>query len=96
MPRPSDVKLADALREAGLEGMADRAEAGEFNDYFSQHHATPKMALVKILAESELPAAEAIARRVMVGDFDSDKDEAQEWYKSPEGQAIRDLMDGMT
>lgn len=96
MPRPSDEKLAGALRDAGLEDLALRAERGEFNDFFGAH-AAPKMALVGALRDRETPAeAEHLAGRVLAGEFDSDRDEAAEWYASPEGQEMRDLMGRMS
>lgn len=45
--RPSDKKLASALR---LAGMAKRAEQGEWNDFFGTH-ATPQVDLVVELSK---------------------------------------------
>jgi hypothetical protein len=85
--RPSDRRLRTALRQAGMEDLAVRA--AEFNDFFGEH-LTPKMELVTILrdrAAGSGAAAELIGR-ILAGEFDSGREESQEWARSPEGQAV--------
>lgn len=43
--------LAQELRAAGLEGLAKRAEAGEFHDFLSEH-AMPETVLATTMASS--------------------------------------------
>lgn len=93
VPRPSDEKLSRALRDAGLEELAQRAEAGEFNDFFTWR-TMPKRDLMEAL--SAAGGNEALMDRVAAGEFDSGQDEAREWYASPEGRAMRDLMRDMS
>lgn len=79
--RPSDKKLASALRLAGLEGMAKRAEQGEWNDFFGTH-ATPQVDLVVELSKRR-------SREVRIaGHFDATKEEAMQWAQSKEGREV--------
>jgi hypothetical protein len=86
--RPSDRKLRDALIEAGVEDLAQRA--ADFNDFFGAY-LTPKMELVTALRPraADSGAVAGLIKRVMAGEFDSDREESQEWARSPEGQAVR-------
>lgn len=86
--------LAAALREAGLsEMMVDRASRGYYHDFMSPLD-TPTLMLCEELAKADTPAALALRRRVVNGDFDSTKEEADDWAKSPEGQeAFNKLKD---
>jgi hypothetical protein len=100
MMESTKVRLAHALRSAGFEQLANRAEQGEFSDYEGPH-ITPKVELVgelsKIYKNNSLAAATCqmahnIASQVMRGEFDDTEEEARAWEQSPEGQAtIRKL-----
>lgn len=90
-------KLAHALRAAGFEQLANRAEQGEFSD-FEGPHAVPKVELVgelsriyknPVIASVVCQKAHVIAQQVMRGEFDDTKEEAEAWANSPEGQAVR-------
>lgn len=87
---PTKIKLAHALRSAGFEQLANRAELGEFSD-FEGPHALPKVELVgelgKIYKNPSIAAdicqkAHVIALQVMRGEFDETKEEAEAWAKS--------------
>lgn len=79
-------KLAQALRDAGLDEIAARAAAGHYDDYLSPLD-TPELALMAELRASGTPDAMALRQRVMDGDFDATSEEADAWAASPEGQA---------
>lgn len=98
--RASDKVLHDALAEIGFPDLAKRAAAGEWSDYFGPH-AMPQHHLVAVLQErasdfpSKLDEIKAVIVRVMSGDFDATKEEADEWGASAEGQELfRELMGG--
>lgn len=87
--------LADTLRAAGFEGLAERAETDEFHDFLSNHPA-PAMVLdfelVSIISndknsERARMAAHHIRMRHHDGEFDADLEESDDWAASPEGQA---------
>jgi hypothetical protein len=63
------TNLAAALRRAGLEDMAVRAERGHYGD-FSSPLIAPKMTLVIELERAGTGEARAVAQRVRAGDFD--------------------------
>lgn len=87
-------KLAQALEDAGLAGMARKAAEGYYHDYLSPLD-TPTMALVDDLRKIGSPEAMALRARVMNGDFDATKEEGDDWARSPEGQeAMRMLTQG--
>jgi hypothetical protein len=87
-------KLADALRAAGFETLAKRAETNEFHDFFSpSDRADPSIALDQELVH--LIQTETGARKIAAinlrsrhhnGDFDASKEESDEWAASPDGQ----------
>jgi hypothetical protein len=79
--------LAQALRDAGLGDMSIKAAQGYYHDFLSPL-ATPELTLMAELAEVGTPAAMALRKRVMNGDFDATKEESDEWAKSEAGQAI--------
>jgi hypothetical protein len=88
-------KLAAALAEAGAPpGMIRRAERGYYHDYLSPL-AMPELALVSELrrAAATTPDADArgrlraLAIAVAEGVHDASRAEADEWARSPEGQA---------
>jgi len=93
MTAESSQKLADALRAAGLEKLAQRAELDEFHDYLSPHD-LPAIALGVELAaiiNGKLSldiktAAKKIRQRHLNGDFDATDAESDAWAASPEGQ----------
>jgi hypothetical protein len=95
--RPSDHKLYEALRAADLPDLATRAAEGEWNDYFGRH-AAPQHHLIaqlekRIARRSDPEMIQGLIQRVIDGDFDGTKMEADEWAASPEGQAVfRELM----
>lgn len=85
-------RLAAALREAGLEEIAQEAERGLYDDYESPNP-LPITSLVHRLGEQRTPAADAIAERAKAGEFDGTKEEADAWARSPDGQAaFRELL----
>jgi hypothetical protein len=82
-PAPSSLKLAEALRAAGLVSLADRAALDEFHDFRSPHD-MPTTMLVELL---EAAGHRGLAARVENGEFDATEAEAEEWAESPEGKA---------
>lgn len=104
MAEHTTAKLARAL--SAIPGvpreMIRQAVEGYYHDYLSPL-ATPEVQLVADLrALASLPATprdsrpllRAVAQRVIAGDFDATKEEADAWAASPEGQetfaALRD------
>jgi hypothetical protein len=85
-------KLAEALRAAGLNGMADKAATGYYHDYLSPLDAP----CVKLAEELNLFArapsnprraeAQALLERHLNGDFDASPEESEAWANSPEGR----------
>lgn len=87
-------KLAQELRNIGLEGMAAFAEQGKYDDYLSDS-ATPINDLVNELAKVGSVEALALRRRAIDGEFDATKEESDAWAASAEGQeAFRMLTKG--
>jgi hypothetical protein len=80
-------KLAKALREAGLEEMAKRAEDAYYDDFLSPLD-FPCLQLNADLRAVGTPAALALCSRLMNGEFDASKEESDEWAKSAEGQEV--------
>lgn len=87
-------KLAEALREAELPFMADKAAAGYYHDFLSPLD-LPTTALVADLAAAATPAAMELRLRVMNGEFDASEEESNDWAASPEGQAALKQLSGM-
>lgn len=82
--KPTTEKLAEALSLAGApKWMIDNALAGVYDDYKSPH-ADPIRTLVFDATHCNLPT---IAMDAIDGKFDAQKWEADEWAKSPDGQA---------
>jgi hypothetical protein len=79
-------RLAAALREIKLDGLAKRAEKGQFDDFLSPH-SMPIHLLAYELAQVATPEALALRRRVVNGDFDATPEESEAWANSPEGRA---------
>ena len=94
MTAKTSQKLADVLRAAGFDDLAQRAEQDEFHDFLSDH-ALPEMQLAAELAdlvgsakeEKQRLAAHMIRQRVIDGDFDASNEESEEWAASPEGRS---------
>ncbi|SRR6266705_5389891 len=112
MSEHTTVKLAKALQEIpGMPpDMISRAIDGYYHDYLSPL-TFPEMQLVtdlrKLAAEPTTgpkarAALEAMAQRVIDGDFDATREESDEWARSPEGQetfrqlATDSVFGGMT
>lgn len=75
-----------------MSGLAARAARGEFNDYFSEHP-SPKTVLVEALHMRGAPSE--LIERVVRGEFDSGREEAQEWRRSVEAQEIVEMLEAM-
>jgi hypothetical protein len=88
--RKSDRVLGQDLREAGLPALAERAEASEWNDYFSPHY-FPQHELIAAL-RAEITLANVVRKtligNVVRGKYDATREEADEWAASPEGQDV--------
>jgi len=67
--------LADELRKADLPEMADKAVTGYYHDYLSPLD-LPIVQLVADLAKAGTPAALALRRRSMDGEFDATSEES--------------------
>jgi hypothetical protein len=76
--------IATADHAAKYEAFAKRAETGEFDDY-ADTYACP---ITQLYAELQAAGFTKFARRVADGEFDATKEEADEWARSPAGQAI--------
>lgn len=86
--------LAQELTKAGLHDMAARAARGYYHDFLSDL-IFPDMALEKDLRSVGTPAAEALRRRHLAGEFDATDEESEDWAAGPEGQdAFRKLGRG--
>jgi hypothetical protein len=77
--------LAQELRAAGLPEMADKAATGYYHDFLSPL-ATPELQLEADLRAIGTPAAEALRKRHINGEFDASNEESEAWAQSPEGQ----------
>lgn len=81
---PTTEKLAKALEEAGApEEMITHARAGYYDEYKSDV-ATP---IIYLAHDAQSAGLTTIAERAKAGDFDAPDWEADEWARSPEGQA---------
>jgi acetyl-CoA acetyltransferase len=78
--------LAQELRAAGLNEMADKAAQGYYHDFLSPLVA-PELQLLSDLHAAGTPAAMALHARHMNGEFDASKEESDEWAASEDGQA---------
>lgn len=91
-PTHTKDKLAAALRKAGLNEMAGKAEAGYYHDFLSPLD-TPCIQLAADLAEAGTREAMALRARHLNGEFDASREESNHWAASPEGQeAYRRLL----
>lgn len=97
MPESTADRLAQALRDANLYRLADRAQTGEFDDFRSEH-AFPLVTLTMELKAASTPQnhrlVKALIEDVKAGRFDSTREEARAWQESDEGQEfMRQLME---
>jgi hypothetical protein len=93
-------KLAAALREVGLDDMADKAATGYYHDFLSPLDFPELQLEADLRAQRDLlapltrdeefrlkrDAIEALRQRHLNGDFDASTEESEEWYAGPEGQ----------
>jgi hypothetical protein len=95
MTAKTSQRLADALRAAGFDGFAKRAEADEFHDFLA-NAPLPQMVLADELAsivrnvnleERVRLAAHHIRDRLINGEFDASEEEGDEWAASEDGRA---------
>ncbi len=77
--------LAAELTKVGLAEMAAKAAEGYYHDYLSPL-AMPCAQLVSDLHRVGTPEASALAQRAMAGEFDANREEAEAWAHSLEGQ----------
>lgn len=77
--------LAQELRAAGLDDMAEKAATGWYHDFLSPLD-LPCQQLEADLRAVGTPAAEALRKRHINGEFDASSEESEEWAKSEEGQ----------
>lgn len=95
-------KLAAALREAGLNDMADKAAEGYYHDFLSPLD-FPEMQLEADLRAARDSAAimlgqgiaqpiEELRQRHLNGDFDASTEESDEWMASEDGQQTFDSL----
>lgn len=80
-------KLAQALRDIGLDKLADKAATGYWHDYLSPIN-FPTTDIVGRLVRLHRPDATKLAEAIMNGEFDASKDEADAWANSREGKAV--------
>jgi hypothetical protein len=78
--------LALELDKANLPEMAKKAREGYYHDFLSPL-ATPCIQLERDLAAIATPAAMALRKRHLNGDFDATKEESDAWAESPDGKA---------
>ena len=90
--------LAQELRAAKLEDMANRAATGYYHDYLSKLD-FPEIQLAEDLAqaieaatEEDKPAIQSLMRRHLNGEFDATKEESDAWAASPEGQETLGML----
>jgi hypothetical protein len=83
--------LAAALTDAGLPDMAKRAAAGFYHDFLSPLD-TPSIVLANDLQKAGTPAALALLKRHLNGDFDATRDESERWAGSAEGLETFDQL----
>lgn len=85
MTQHTKDRLAAELTKIGAFDMAALAAQGHYDDYLSPLDA-PIFTLAQDLARLASPTALALRRRVINGEFDGTKEEAEAWAKSPEGR----------
>jgi hypothetical protein len=87
---PTKEQLAVALRAAGFVALAERAHAGEFDDFASDVHELPKIALAYELEQLGSTAAHVFRGRVIAGEFDNTLEEADAWFAREGRQLIEE------
>lgn len=102
----TNVYLARALRDAGLDALADSALAYHYDDYFCPPEIDDGMNMQRLVADLtrarnrehrhiERGRITAVITAVKEGEFDGTKAESEEWQASPDGQAaFRSLLGG--
>lgn len=85
-------KLAEALRAAGLSGMAEKAAEGYYHDYLSPldapciQLATDLNQFARAPSNPRRAEAQALLERHIAGEFDATPEESEAWANSPEGR----------
>jgi predicted NAD/FAD-binding protein len=98
MTAKTSQHLADVLRAAGFDDLAERAERAETDEFhdFLSNHTFPDLVLDTELAgiardtkrdERQRTAAYHIRMRHHEGEFDASLEESDEWAASTDGQA---------
>jgi hypothetical protein len=89
---PTTERLARDLEEAGApEEMVQRARDGYYDD-FKSPLAMPE---VQLMADAQAANLPSIVDGVRDGRWDSTREEADEWARSPDGQkTFRELLTG--
>lgn len=77
-------RLTEMLIKEGLRKMADKAKLGYYDDFESPIPA-PIMELVK---DFQLSGRQDLAARAINGEWDSTREEAEQWAQSPDGQRV--------
>ena len=77
--------LAAELTKADLPEMAAKAATGYYHDYLSPL-AMPCVQLETDLRAVGTPAAEALRKRHLNGEFDATKEESDDWAESADGR----------
>lgn len=85
---PTKVRLAKVLKAEGLDAMAKKATAGQYDDYLS-NSATPIQDLV---ADLRAAGRDELVRRAINGEWDGSLEESGAWFER-EG---KDLLKGTT
>ena len=83
--------LAQELRAAGLDAMADKAATGYYHDYLSPLD-FPELQLDADLIEANTDAAQKLRVRHHGGAFDASKEESDEWAASADGREAAMLL----
>lgn len=98
---PTKTRLAAELRKVAAqckpdraalyEGLAARAETGEFDDYGGVHICGP----TALHHELRKIGADRFARRVASGEFDATIEESEEWARKQTDPQVIALMEAM-
>lgn len=84
-------KLAQALMEANLPEMAEKATKGLYDDFLSPDPLAA-VTLAKDLEKVGTKKARELLKRHLAGEFDATKEESDEWMKSEDGtKALEEL-----
>lgn len=86
--------LADVVAQpasAQRDAMRDRVAAGEFDDFISDAHAAPGLALI---AELVTLGWRDLERKAMAGEYDAGHEAAEAWAASPAGRAAIATLGG--